>query len=48
MIPVIMWTNLSDPEESRKAKEMGAIDYLVKVYKMLPWVFGIYEFQLNR
>lgn len=33
-IPVIMWTNLSDTEEARKAKELGADDYLVKVFNM--------------
>jgi len=33
-IPVIMWTNLSNTEEARKAKELGAADYLVKVFNM--------------
>jgi DNA-binding response OmpR family regulator len=33
-IPVIMWTNLSNTEEARKAKELGATDYLVKVFNM--------------
>lgn len=34
MIPVIMWTNKSEPEEARTAKELGAVDYLVKVFNM--------------
>lgn len=33
-IPVVMWTNLSDSEEARRAKELGADDYLVKVFNM--------------
>ncbi len=47
MIPVIMWTNLSDPEESRKAKELGAIDYLVKVYNMPSEVVDTVQKRLN-
>ena len=33
-IPIIMWTNLSNTEDARKAKELGASDYLVKVFNM--------------
>lgn len=47
MIPVIMWTNLSDPEESRKAKELGAVDYLVKVYNMPSEVVDVVKTRLN-
>lgn len=32
--PVIMWTNLSETEEARKAREYGANEYLVKVFNM--------------
>ena len=31
LIPVIMWTNLSQPEDAQKARSLGAVDYLVKV-----------------
>ncbi len=33
-IPIVMWTNKSDSVEAKHAKEMGAVDYLVKVYNM--------------
>jgi len=36
-------------KEMGKAGQLFAIDFAgVRVYKMLPWVFGVYEFQLGR
>lgn len=34
MIPVIVWTNLSEAEEEQKARSLGAVDYLVKINHM--------------
>jgi len=34
MIPVIVWTNLSEVEEEAKARALGAVDYLVKINHM--------------
>jgi len=46
-IPVIMWTNLSQTEEARKAKTLGAADYLVKVFNMPAEVVEKAKEQMN-
>jgi len=34
MIPVVVWTNLSETGEEQKARGLGAVDYLVKINHM--------------
>lgn len=47
LIPVIVWTNLSQAEEARKAKDLGAVDYLVKVYNLPAEVVSKVKGHLN-